>query len=192
MGIKNKFSVKRDDDMDAMLPFMSLLLIIIPVLIGNVAFNQLRSIELSTPGVSEPNPNQPPEEEVKKNKMITAKLIIEPNAMLLEMIDEETANVEERLKKDVTAEGAKAMFALMRKYKDQYPKLDVIMVNVHQDVTYDKIVSILDEIKKPIKVEELKGVDDKDKAILKDGSYYFNLVMLPKLVELEIDKGATI
>lgn len=191
MGAKNRFRMKREEDMDAMLPFMSLLLIIIPVLIGNVAFNQLRSIELSTPGVSEPSTSQP-EEETKKPKMITAKLIIEPNTMLLELIDEETANVEEKLQKDVSGEGAKEMFALIRKYKDQYPKLDVVMVNIHQDVTYDKIVQVLDEIKKPIKVDELKGVDDKDKAIIKDGSYYFNLVMLPKMKELEISKGASI
>jgi biopolymer transport protein ExbD len=187
MGIKNKFSVKRDDDMDAMLPFMSLLLIIIPVLIGNVAFNNLRSIELSTPGVSEPNPNQPPpEEDLKKDKMITAKLLIEPNAMLLEMIDEETANVEAKLQKPVDTASAKEMFQMIRKYKEQYPKLDVVMVNINKDVTYDKIVSVLDEIKKPIKVNELASLDEKDKAIIKDGNYYFNLVMLPKTIDLEI------
>ena len=189
MGMKSKFSVKRDEEMDAMLPFMSLLLIIIPVLIGNVAFNHLRSIELSTPGVSEPNPNQPPPEETKKDKMITAKLLIEPEVMLLEMIDEETANVEAKLQKPVDGASAKEMFEMIRKFKDQYPKLDVVMVNVNQNVTYEKIVTVLDEIKKPIKVDELPSLKEEDKALLKDGNYYFNLVMLPKTVELEIKDG---
>lgn len=189
MAMKSRFTKKVDEEMDAMLPFMSLLLIIIPVLIGNVAFNHLRSIELSTPGVAEPNPNQPVVEEEKKEKMITAKLLIEPEAMLLEMIDEETANVEAKLQKPVNTESAKEMFAMIRKYKEQYPKLDVVMVNINQNVNYEKIVTVLDEIKKPIKVDELPSLSEKDKAIIKDGNYYFNLVMLPKTLELEIKDG---
>ncbi len=187
--MKSKFTVKRDEDMDAMLPFMSLLLIIIPVLIGNVAFNHLRSIELSTPGVAEPNPNQDQVVDEKKEKMITAKLLIEPDQMLLEMIDEETANVEAKLQKPVTAESAKEMFEMVRKYKDQYPKLDVVMININQKVTYEKIVTVLDEIKKPIKVDELPNLGEKEKALIKDGNYYFNLVMLPKTIDLELKDG---
>lgn len=191
MGIKNKFTIKRDEEMDAMLPFMSLLLIIIPVLIGNVAFNNLRSIELSTPGVSEPSEQTPPVEE-KKEKLITAKLLIEPNVMLLEMIDEETANVEDKIQKEVTTEAAKEMFEMIKKYKEKYHKLDVVMINIFQDVNYKKIVTVLDEIKKPIPVTDLPYLDSKEKAILKDGNYYFNLVMLPKTKELEITGGAKI
>ena len=187
--MKSKFTVKRDEDMDAMLPFMSLLLILIPVLIGNVAFNHLRSIELSTPGVAEPNPNQTPADETKKDKMITAKILIEPEAMLLEMIDEETANVEAKLQKPVNGESAKEMFEMIKKFKEQYPKLDVVMVNVNQKVSYEKIVTVLDEIKKPIKADELSSLTEQDKALLKEGNYFFNLVMLPKTVELEIKDG---
>lgn len=185
MNSKRRFLVKEDEKMDALLPFLSLLLIIIPILIGNISFSELNSIELSTPLekkiISIKNSQNP-------NTLIMARLIVEPKVMLLEMIDEKSTKVIERVKKSASSEGAKDVFSQMQKFKGLYPKFEIILVNIHKDVTYEKVVTILDQIKKPISTNTNFNLGSRELNSNNKDTFSFNFVMLPKLMEYQIEK----
>ena len=52
---RRRFQKREVEEVDAILPFMSLLIIIIPLLLSNLAFYHFRIVETSRPGASDPN-----------------------------------------------------------------------------------------------------------------------------------------
>lgn len=185
MQTKPKFGTKRDvEEMDAMLPFMSLLLIIIPVLLNNTAFFLFKMVDVSTPGLSEPNSEStPPADVPKTEKMVMAQLLIEKDIVELEIVDEATGEPIQKMRNPNDLKGSSEAYELLKKFKSEYPKLDTVLVTTQVEVPYEKLVMVIDKIKVPI-VEE-KEVDGQMKKISKS----FNIVMLPAAQDKSLEEG---
>jgi|GEM_PF-5822104 len=182
---KRKFSKRKQEEVDAILPFMSLLIIIIPLLLSNLAFYHFRIIETSRPGASDPDQAQT---EIKpdKERKITAKLLIEPKISHLEFLDESDGRTLKDLKRSSDKAGAIDLFEYLQKIKKRFPKLNTVMITTHVDVIYEKMVNILDVFKTdlPEFVEESRDVAEIS-VEEKDG-FTFNLVIMPAIAELSV------
>lgn len=184
----SKFKIQRpSDDMDAMLPFMSLLLIIIPLLIGNVAFFHFKSIEVTIPGVSDPATTPPEPPTPNAEKKVTARLLIESRLMQFDLLDEETAEPIEKVTGPVTSEKAKEFFEKLKNFKNTYPKLETLMVNVYERVLYEQLATVLEVLRSPIDISEV-NLDESARTLAeKQGNKFkFNIVMLPRTKEEEL------
>ncbi len=178
----SKFPAKRKpEETDALLPFMSLLLIIIPMLLSNMAFHHFLAIEASVPGVSDAADEPMDEPEKKKEKMVMARLMVQPDYIEGEIVDEETAEVMEKLRKDPSVEGARSIFELYARFKDEFPKLDTVLVSIHQDVKYESVLQVMDQVKKPME-RSLASANGVEKT-------RFNLVILPMALEGDVSSG---
>lgn len=183
----SKLKIERPaDEMDAMLPFMSLLLIIIPLLIGNVAFFHFKSIEVSVPGVSDPD-SAPPPPPATAEKKVTARLLIETGKMQFDLLDEETAEPIEKVVGEVTREKALEFFEKLKTFKNTYPKLETLMVNIYEQVMYESMAMVLEVMRSPIDIAEI-NLDEAARALAeKQGNRFkFNIVMLPRTKEEEL------
>lgn len=183
MAKKGKFVANRQtSEMDAMLPFMSMLLIIIPILIGNISFFQLKSIEFSIPGLSEPQEDTPPPPPPSDSeRKVMSQLTISESAVTLELRDEETAEVINRDKLSATAENATKLWERIVEYKNKFIKLDMMLVNVQEDTPYDVVAQVIEKVKEPVPAEKLPSLPD-----LKSIDHWkINMVMLPAVKEDE-------
>lgn len=175
---KKRYKIPEDDS-DPMLPFMSLLLIIIPVLIGNIAFYHFKAIELNTPGVSKnENSNEDviPEEE-DKNKDVKAIIKTNINTVTeieLELINEDTGDTLEIKSFPLTPdmnegeEEVERVIAqineVIQSYKKLYPRLDAMLLSIDRSLNYQDIlpmISILQSSIEEKKRDEGDGVDVK-------------------------------
>ncbi len=176
---KQKFVKKEMEEVDAILPFMSLLIIIIPLLLSNLAFYHFRVVETSVPGASSPpSEDQPIPEKVNKEKMVTAQVYIDQEITRLNILDEENGAVVLKRKADSTLEGAEKILGLLEKIKDKYSKLETVLVTTKDDVVYGKLIPVLEGLKKP-----LRGLASEDEG----KEFKFKVVMLPALTEMNID-----
>jgi hypothetical protein len=106
-------------------------------------------------------------------------LLIEPEFILLELVDEETAEVIKKDKLEATDENAKKLWEKLIEYKNEYPKLDMLMVNVFEETPYDIVARMVEIIKDPVpaarlpSITELKSVEN----------WKINMVMLPATKE---------
>ncbi|HLE13015.1 MAG: hypothetical protein A2504_17630 [Bdellovibrionales bacterium RIFOXYD12_FULL_39_22] len=144
-----KFQKPDQDEGDLMLPFMSLLLIIIPVLITNVAFYHFKALSVNIPGLSKSE--EKPEEAVKpdKEKSYVLQLTISEASLDLELIDEDSG---ESLQKETAANNESAAETIWRKvieFRTAHKKLNSMLVSVEPNVTYERMVKILEQCKKP-------------------------------------------
>ncbi len=180
MKRKQKFFKKEIEEVDAILPFMSLLIIIIPLLLSNLAFYHFRVVETSVPGASSPpSEDQPIPEKVNKEKMVTAQIYIDHDKTKLNILDEANGAVVLKRDAESTLEGAEKILGLLKKIKDKYSKLTTVLVTTKDDVVYGKLVRILEGLKKPLR--GLASEDDPEKE------FSFKVVMLPALTEMNID-----
>lgn len=171
---KPLFEKRQDNEMDALLPFMSLLLIIIPMLLSNMAFHHFLKLEASTPGVSdESSSDASPEQNKEKNVM--AQIFIDDKKIEAEVLDEETAESIKKINVAADAKGAKESFELFKSFKEKYPKLDTVLVTTFQDVPYETLLIIMNELKLP--------VERKVASESKIEKSTFNLVLLPMALE---------
>jgi hypothetical protein len=184
MASKSKFAVKRNqEEMDAMLPFMSLLLIIIPVLIGNISFFHLKTLSFSTPGVSEPQDENTPPPPPATERKVMSQLLIEPEFIMLELVDEETAEVIKKEKLPATDENAKLLWEKLAEFKNEYTKLDMLMVNVYEETPYDLVARVIESVKEPVPASKLPSMTDLKSVDV----WKVNMVMLPATKEKEGD-----
>lgn len=118
MSKKRLWVKKTDEEIDAVLPFMSLLLVIIPVLLSNLSFYQFRVIAISTPGApKESSEPQELKEDLKKEKMVTAYLELYEKSAKISFLDEETAEPISLDEQSLDKKGAQVLFDLLKKIK---------------------------------------------------------------------------
>lgn len=175
-------------EIDTMLPIMALMLILIPMLVGNIAFFHLNSIEVSTPGVSnEPDMPLPPPPKADKDRVVMLQLHVSKSTYLLELIDEDSGEPIFALN---MAPGKKSLVKLQKtvaKTRQQFPKLDTVLITVEDDVPYEGMVHVLRNTAPPIDpkpVRKLASPDQNGDEELdnpekpKDNS--LKLVLIPK------------
>jgi len=136
--------VSAEDEIDPMLPFMSLLLIIIPVLIGNIAFYHFKSIEVNVPGINQ-NENKPDQskEITKADDAVILQLRIDTNQLILTLLNEgngQTVNEENITNKEEDLEKIQGMVS---KLQEKYHKLDTVLVSIDKTIKYEDVVKIL-------------------------------------------------
>jgi len=138
---KKTFLDNSEDELDPMLPFMSLLLIIIPVLIGNIAFYHFKSIEVNIPGINQ-DKNKPEQlkEASKMDEKVILQLRVDSDKLIFTLLnetdgqtvsEENIANKEEEFNKIQT---------MILKLQEKYHKLDTTLVSI------DKILNHFTEI----------------------------------------------
>lgn len=165
MSIKLNIPTKAQEDVDVLLPIMSLLLILIPVLVGNMAFYQLHSVSVNTPGVSK-NENIDPDTLDKQTVKVMLKLRIEKEVFNVELLDENSGNI--IIKKEIARDRTGVIY-LKRELKQlavDYKKLDVVLLYSYQGLKYGELLPILDE-----------GI----RTVVKDdGKSVFKIVIVPE------------
>jgi hypothetical protein len=143
MSIKLNIPKRAQEDIDVLLPIMSLLLILIPVLVGNMAFYQLHAVRVNTPGVSKEMIN--PDTLDKKTVKVMLKLRISEEIFEIELLDENSGNV--IIKKEITRDRTGIVYLKkeLKKLSKEYEKLDVILLYSHKKLKYGELLPILDE-----------------------------------------------
>src|SRR3989339_1505936 len=128
---KKTFLDNSEDELDPMLPFMSLLLIIIPVLIGNIAFYHFKSIEVNIPGINQ-DKNKP--EQLKEASNMDEKVILQLRVdsdklifTLLNETDGQTVSEENIANKE---EEFNKIQTMILKLQEKYHKLDTTLVSI--------------------------------------------------------------
>ncbi|OFZ49772.1 MAG: hypothetical protein A2381_18150 [Bdellovibrionales bacterium RIFOXYB1_FULL_37_110] len=141
---KKTFLDNSEDELDPMLPFMSLLLIIIPVLIGNIAFYHFKSIEVNIPGINQ-DKNKPEQlkEASKMDEKVILQLRVDSDKLIFTLLnetdgqtvsEENIANKEEEFNKIQT---------MILKLQEKYHKLDTTLVSIDKKIRYEDVVKIL-------------------------------------------------
>ncbi len=165
MAIKLHIPEREGQEVDALLPIMSLLLILIPVLVGNMAFYQLHSVSVNTPGVSKEEKINP--ETIDKAKIkVMLKLKIEKEYFDIELLDENSGNpiVQKKIERDRT--GIVYLKRELSKLADEYKKLDVVLLYSYRELKYGELLPILDEGVKTV--------------VKKDNKPAFKIVIVPE------------
>lgn len=126
------------------MPIMSLMLILIPLLVGNIAFFHIKSIEINTPGISTEDDLPQPRAMNDKDRVVMLQLSVTRESYLMELIDEETGAIlnEANLKPD--SDGLSALQKGLFTFATRFPKLDTVLITVEEDVRYDGLVSVLE------------------------------------------------
>ena len=128
------------------IPVMNLFMVLIPFLLMGAAFLHVSVIPTSTPShePGAPAPEDPP-------TRVTANLAIEPDTIALTFsgagVDEDAASklsAQWALNDDGSYPAEKVKRHL-REVKKQYPKSNTVVVLPHDDLGYQKLVSILDK-----------------------------------------------
>jgi len=134
------------DDSSTMMPIMSLLIILIPLLISNIAFFHFRTIEVNTPSISsEPFEPDVPIAQKSKERRVILQLSINVQRSLFELIDEDTGDVIATLLIKPKARDLASLETKLLNVKRTYPKLDTVLVSVEENVRYKNLVSVLDK-----------------------------------------------
>ncbi len=145
---KQGFSGDDVDEGDPMLPFMSLLLIIIPVLIGNIAFYHFKSIEVNIPGTSAENEEKKDDSSAKnEDDNVILQLTVEEKEVILNLVNEDSG---ETVLKEVVQnkeEQYEKINAFILAQKNKYPKLNAILASVGLSIEYEQLVKIFDQCK---------------------------------------------
>jgi len=144
MAIKLNVPKKAEQEVDALLPIMSLLLILIPVLVGNMAFYQLHSVSINTPGVSK-NEKIDPATLDKATVKVMLKVRIDKEVFNVELLDENSGNIIEQKEIERDRTGVVYLKKTLKKLTDDYKKLDVVLLYSYSDLKYGDLLPILDE-----------------------------------------------
>jgi hypothetical protein len=104
-----------------------------------------------------------------------AQIFIDDKKIEAEVLDEETAESIKKINVAADAKGAKESFELFKSFKEKYPKLDTVLVTTFQDVPYETLLIIMNELKLP--------VERKVASESKIEKSTFNLVLLPMALE---------
>ncbi len=144
MSFKFKVPTREVEDADVLLPIMSLMLILIPVLVGNMAFYHFHAVRVNSPAVSE-DAAAAALEKKKSTMKVMARLKILPEIFNLELLDEDSGNiiVRKEIRRDTT--GVVHLRKELNKMVEEYKKLDVLLLSSYRKLRYEQLITILDE-----------------------------------------------
>jgi len=144
--MKTNFEIDKAEPQegDVLLPIMSLMLILIPVLVGNMAFYHLHSIRVNTPA-ADSGESAPPPKPKKSEQKVMAKLQVDSEIFTLELIDEDTGNI---LINRPIRRGKHGIIDLRDELitmSKEYNKLDILLLSSYSGLKYEQLLTILDE-----------------------------------------------
>lgn len=135
--------VRPPQEPDTLLPVLSLMLILIPVLIGKMTFSQLRITEVEVPdrtGAAALNPETRPP---AGDAVVVAYLSLGLAEHLTEAVEEKTGERLSRLRL-FTGDGAPALIRTeLRRLQKRYRTLDTVLVTAAPSLPYEKVIAIL-------------------------------------------------
>ncbi|MBN2693616.1 hypothetical protein JXR93_03050 [bacterium] len=143
MSLKMNIPSRDQEDVDVLLPVMSLLLILIPVLVGNMAFYHLHSVSVNTPGASVNEENSTPQKKSEMKVMLRVKVASEN--FIIDLLNEDTGD--SIYNKDIVRDrnGIVSMRKELKRLHEEYKKLDVILLSSYKELKYGELLPILDE-----------------------------------------------
>lgn len=147
-----------------LLPIMSLMLILIPFLVGQVAFMHLKSISINTPGAS----SSEELEEDPKEKSVVIQLDVYHQKYQVQLLEESSGNPIAVTDLVAGSQAQQRLFALLQQWRRYYPKLKILLVNIDSSILYQDMVRVLDTCRKPI---ELAG---------QSTPFKFKVIVVPK------------
>jgi len=133
-----------EDELDPMLPFMSLLLIIIPVLIGNIAFYHFKSIEINVPGINQ-DKNKPDQlkEASKVDEKVILQLRVDSDKIIFTLLNEADGQTVSEENIENKEEELKKIQIMVSKLQEKYHKLDTTLVSIDKKIRYEDVIKIL-------------------------------------------------
>jgi len=149
------------DDSNTMMPVMSLMIVLIPFLVGNVAFLQLEAIEVHSPGLG-----QSEAAIAKKLRSYITQLSVKTDQYSLELMDEETGATVRTEHSSTGKAGRSSMMGALQAFRQEYPKMNTILVSVDSAVTYREVTKVFEKLR-------MLNHDVAEKAKV-------NIVLLPK------------
>ncbi len=149
----------------SLLPIMSLLIILIPFLVGNVAFFHLKSVTVSTPGSS--SSSEVVQEEKDRNVLVRVK--VAHGIIDFQMLDEDSASIVwERKVPMKSAEYEGELSSYIHRIVTSYDKFKTVIVQVDDDLQYGSLVKLMSSLSWD-KAPEAPG-----------GERQVNVVLLPR------------
>ena len=131
------------DDEISLLPIMSLLIILIPFLVGNVAFMHLKSVSVSTPG-SSTSGEQVQEE---KDRNVIVRVRVAQGVIDFQMLDEDSAQVVWENKVPMRSAGYEGQVSsYIQRIVATYAKFKTVLVQVDDDLHYGSLVTLMDSL----------------------------------------------
>lgn len=145
----NRNSREESDD-SGLFPIMSMMMILVPVLVSNLAFYHIKSVKAVTPGTSPPDVQEP---QKKSNELqVIGQVKILEDKVSFDLINEDTGDV---ISNTTIAKEKSAYRELQNKLvevKENYKKFDSLMVSVFEKESYEQMITLLDLMKAPGKI----------------------------------------
>jgi hypothetical protein len=138
-----------EDPGDSMLPVMSLMVILIPMLIGNMAFFQLRAIDLLVPSTEVV-------EEEKKDKLeqnVVVHLKIYDGRLLFDLVDADDGSNIKRYTYEQGVNKIEDLQYQIERLRDEYAKLDTCLVEIDVGLGFDWVTHVLGAVKDAFQVK---------------------------------------
>lgn len=120
-----------------LLPILSLMMILIPLLIGKTAFFDLVSLEVEIPNI------RPASEVPDSQRTVLLRLTVNPFDQVIEIIDEESGVILNSMNYPTTDHGSELMANSLANYRSRYPRLDTAVVAVDATAKYKRLVDAL-------------------------------------------------
>lgn len=120
-----------------LLPILSLMMLLIPLLIGKTAFFDLVSLEVELPNI------RPSSEVPDSERAVLLRMTVNPEAEVVEIIDEESGIIVNSMSYPQSAHGFELIARSLATFKAKYPKLDTAAVVVDPAAPYRRLVAAL-------------------------------------------------
>lgn len=148
--MESKFQMPKrktqDDQNGVLMPIMSLMIILIPFLIGNMAFFHVKAIDANIPGKSS---GETTATKKSQNMNVIALIEIERQKFTVELIDEDSGKILDRGKFDEGKKGLENMRSKLLGMKKKYRKFELLLVSANKTLKYNRLIEILDSCIRP-------------------------------------------
>lgn len=161
--IASNQSLDQAEQGDNLMPIMSLMIILIPLLIGNMAFFKLRALDILIPGEVE---EQEQKEKDKSEQKVVVHLKIYDGRLIFDLVNSEDGS---NIKRFTYEEGINKIDDLQYKIenlRDEYAKLDTCLVEVDVGLGFDWITHVLAAIKDAFQVKIGESYEKQLKLVL--------------------------
>ncbi|MCB0405913.1 MAG: biopolymer transporter ExbD [Bdellovibrionales bacterium] len=120
-----------------LLPILSLMMLLIPLLIGKTAFFDLVSLEAELPNI------RPASEVPDSQRSVLLRMTVNPEAEVVEIIDEQSGIIVSSMNYPQSEHGLELLARSLASFKSKYPRLDTAAVVVDPAAPYKRLVAAL-------------------------------------------------
>jgi len=145
----SSYEFHQEEQDDNLMPIMSLMIILIPMLIGNMAFFKLRAIDALIPSLE-------PEEKVEKPKSeqnVVVHLKLYDGRLTFDLVDSDDGS---NIQRYIYEEGVNKIEDLqyqIEQLRDSYAKLDTCLVEVDRNLSFQWVTHVLGAVKDAFQVK---------------------------------------